>query len=524
MTLAPAATRPVMANGRYYFSPVLGLLPFQADAVARAYFQEGLIGVLDTGLGKSHVSMALAAQLFSDDKIDLVMHVAQRNKIDKSEFPAEWAAFTSLSTLTYHGPGRVKRLAKKGIPDVVITTYETGRDDLVVFSGRSGRARQDGALMHALDLRGKRVLWIFDEIGKLGNRSSKLYRSFEYVINTQRHGPHPPRVLGLSATPMSTDYEQPFNIGRIVWPQRMPTVEHFEDNYTYGRDDHGKLLYKKGAVAWFAAQFEPLIYRKRRTDADVVDQMPALLEKVLPVDLHPAHQSLYVAVGRLYGPDPTPRQADHLLMAQRLVAGHPRAVLRSGSELSRAIVDALGAEHLRAIPSAKTVRLIEVLKTIREQGDRAIVFSFFAETVIPELAIDLRAAGLSVATYTGGQSAGDNEAAKAAFRGGELDVLLSSDAGSTGLNMPEAGYIIEYEAASTYTNRTQRFGRGLRITSDKSHVYGLTLVARRTCEVGLLGAMLSRNSLQDELVGDRGAAGHVGADHRRSEFRTTLRT
>jgi superfamily II DNA or RNA helicase len=524
MTIAPELpVRPVMPNGKLFHSP-LGLFPFQAECVAQAYFQEGLIGVLDTGLGKTIVSMALAAQLIQDGEVDLVMHIAQRNKIDKSEFPADWAAFTSLDTFVYHGPNRKRQLAKRlEMPDVFVTTYETGREDLVLFSGKTGRARADGPLMDALELLDKRVLWIFDEIGKLGNRRSKLYRAFEHVLNVQRSGPHRPRVLGLSATPMSTDYEQPFNIGRITWPDRMPLVSTFEDEYTYGRDDHGRLMYKKGAVTWFAAQFEPLIYRKRRTDPDVVTQMPALMEKIVPVDLGPAQTALYHAVGEIYGPDPTPWQQDMMLMLQRLVAGHPRALLRSGSDQAKAIVDSVGEEYLRDIPSAKSLRLIELLQTLKSQGDRALVFSFFAETVIPELAIDLAEAGLQVGTYTGGQSSAENEAAKAAFKDGTLDVLLSSDAGSTGLNMPEAGYIVEYEGASTFTNRTQRFGRGLRINSAKSHVYGLTMVARRTVEVGLLEAMLKRNSLQDTLVGDKGVDGHLGAAQRRSDFWTTLR-
>lgn len=518
---AGATPRPVMSNGKLYFSP-LGLFGFQADAVAKAFYAEGIIGVWDTGLGKSHLSMALAAKLIEADQVDLVMHVAQRNKIDKSEFPADWATFTSLSTLVYHGPTRKKRLVKQGLPDVLITTYETGRDDLVVFTGRSGRARQDGSLMQELGLRDKRVLWIFDECAKLGNRSSKLYRAYEHVLTAQRRGPHRPKVLGLSATPMSTDYEQPFNIGRLTWPERMPSVETFETDFTYGRDERGRLLYKRGAREWFAAQFEPLIYRKRRTDPDVVEQMPALMEKVIGIDLSPDHQALYKAVGSLYGPDPPLRQQQLVLMAQRLVAGHPRALLRSGSELSRAVVSVMGEDYLRSIASAKAARLVELVRTLREAGDRALVYTFFAETVLPELALDLADAGLRVASYTGGQSSMVNEAAKAAFKAGELDVLLSSDAGSTGLNLPEAGYICEYDAAPTYAGRTQRFGRALRIDSTKSHVYGLTLVARRTIEVGLLASMLKRNDLQDQLHGDRGAAGHLEAQDRKSEFFSEL--
>ena len=233
MTTAPElAVRPLMSNGKLFHSP-LGLFPFQAECVAQAYFQEGLVGVLDTGLGQTIVSMALAAQLIQDDRKDLVLHIAQRNKIDKSEFPADWAAFTSLDTFVYHGPNRKKQLAKRGVPDVFLTTYETAREDLVRFSGKTGRSREDGPLMDELGLRSKRVLWIFDEIGKLGNRRSKLYRAFEHALVAQRSGPHRPRVLGLSATPMATDFEQPFNIGRIVWPEQICFSQGTEDTLCY---------------------------------------------------------------------------------------------------------------------------------------------------------------------------------------------------------------------------------------------------------------------------------------------------
>jgi superfamily II DNA or RNA helicase len=469
------------------------------------------------------VSMALAAELFESGEIDLVMHVARRNKVDRSEFPADWAQFTTLRTLTYHGPTRAKRLAKEGVPDVLITTYETGRAELMTRikrTGRSGRGgRGDGPLMEALGLRDKRVLWIFDECTKLANRRSELYQSYEYVLKALRQGPHRQRVLALSATPMRTDYEQPFNIGRIVWPEKMPTVTSFEGDYTYGRDDRGRLLYKKGAREWFAEQFQPLVYRKRRTDPDVRDQMPQLVERLLPVDLLPAHAALYRAVGDLYGrpaDELSLIETDKLNIALRLTAGHPAAHLRSGSELSKAVVAAVGEEGLRAIPSSKSLRLIEELETlVNGQGDQVLVFTFYAETVLPELVADLRAAGFAVATYTGGQSTQENEAAKESFKSGQARVLVSSDAGSEGLNLPEAHYIIEFDCARTYDTRTQRFGRGTRITSGAESVYALTMVARKSIEVGTLHTVLSRNQWQDTLLGDTGAEGHMDAADRR---------
>jgi hypothetical protein len=52
---------------------------------------------------------------------------------------------------------------------------------------------------------------------------------------------------------------------------------------------------------------------------------------------------------------------------------------------------------------------------------------------------------------------------------------------------------------------------------------GLTLVARRTAEVGLLQSMLKPNDLQHELHGDVGTDGHLDPDTRRRLFSGKLR-
>jgi len=114
-----------MPNGRLFYSPI-GLYEFQAEAVAHAYLRRNIIGVIDRGLGKTVIMMALAAQLFEDDQIDIVINVAQANKLEKDEFPKDWADFTSLRTHRYLGTGRTQRLAK-ALEAVVGITRHTGR-------------------------------------------------------------------------------------------------------------------------------------------------------------------------------------------------------------------------------------------------------------------------------------------------------------------------------------------------------------------------------------------------------------
>jgi hypothetical protein len=443
-----------MDNGRLFYSS-LGLFEFQAQAVADAYLSYDRIMVIDRGVGKTVITMALACQLFEDGEIDLVVHVGQGNKLTPEEFLADWHRFTSLRVCHYMGSGRGRRLQKmlnSGGVDVLLTTYETGKLDLVTWvqtgKRRSKGSRTDGPLIAQLGMRDKRILWVFDEVVKFANRGSDLYQAYEYLIgpvgrgNGQlRAGKHRQRVIGMSANPMSSDmYEQSFNVARMIMPDRMPTIGQFEQRYTHGKDQERRnYLFRKEVRTEFVPLFESCLYRKRNTDADVRAQMPELIETKVDVALHPAHRQLYDAVYGIYGKpeeELTEHEKGQRSIVLRLLLGHPRALTRSHSQLTAAVVEAVGADRLAEIPSSKTLALIEQLKSL---SSPAVVFTFYAETVLPEVLADLREAGFRVGAYTGSDAA--SIADKQRFKAGQVDVLLSSDAGAKGLNLPEARYV-----------------------------------------------------------------------------------
>ena len=505
-----------MGNGHLYHSPT-GIRSYQAEAAALVCITGELICTFDTGIGKSHVAMAAAAELYETGLIDLVVMVGQRGKIaDKDEHPAEWATFTSLSTLIYHGPTRAKRLLKEGVPEVLLTTYETGASELMKRATpepgkRSKGKKVDGPLFEQLGLRHKRVLWIFDEVSILSNRSAERYRAWEYVIDQVRKTGNQHYFLGLTGNSMKTSYEDSFNQARLI-TTKMPLVTHLERDYTRGKDLYDRLVFHSTGRAMFAKLFQSVSYRKRLSDPDVAAEMPTLLTRVHRIDMHPEHKRFYEAVAKMYDPQRNrygelPIELEQSLnTALRLSLGAPAAHLRSTSPLSRAIVESIGEKRLREIPNSKLIDLIENrLRPIVEEEHQILIFTHYAETILPELAQGLTDAGFTVATYTGGQSVGENENAKRSFRLGEVDILLSSDAGSKGLNLPEAHYIFEYEPAITIEDQVQRFGRGTRLTSDADFVYGITTVLRGTLDESSYSTALSRGKHKDQLLGDSNA-------------------
>jgi SNF2 family DNA or RNA helicase len=518
LALGPLEPTRELPNGELYYSPQ-GLYDFQVDGIAECIVRtagpDGVIAVWDTGIGKTHLSMGTAAYLFADGEIDFVMVIAEKNKI--YEWREDFEYFTALRPHVYHGAGRERRLEKAlatGRPHVFVTTYETGRNELLAYESTGSRGkgnRADGPLVAALGLHDKRILWLFDEPTKIRKRSSENHRAYDYLLRTLRRGPHHQRVLGLTATPLEVDIEDAFNVGRIVAPERMPTVSRFDELFVAARDQLGRPRFKPGRQQVFAALFQQIIIRKRKTDADAIEQFPKQVEESDRVTLTTEHARLYEAVEAMCEPpedgtdERTAAQAEaqerQLYTLLRMIAGHPASVLHSTSAMATAVVEAVGTDRLRQIKSSKTEQLLAKLQLlVRGQGAQVVIFTFFANTVLPELHQALTDAGYLVSVYRGGGK--NNEAAKKDFKEGRTQILLSSDAGSRGINLENAQYVIEYESAVTHAGRLQRINRTHRISSNLPSVTCITMILENTIEEGLINLMLARNRAQDTLLGD----------------------
>lgn len=524
---APTGAARELPNGEPFYSP-LGLFDFQIQGVSEIYTYTaradgGLIAVWDTGIGKTVLAIAASAYLFDDGLIDQVVIVCERNK--RRDWVREFEAFSSLDVLLYHGTGRQQRLAKHGSPQVLVTTYETGRLDLMAYQATGKRSRgraTDGDLMISLGLRGKRVLWVFDEATKLRGRRSELHHAFNYVLTQLRKGPHHQRVLALTGTPIESGFEDAYNLGRIVCPSRMPTVAEFERIFTLGEDKYHNPIFDPNKKAPFARMFRGCIIRKRKTDPDVVAQFPKKIEESASIEMGSEEREFAAGVWELCTEARVDETARWAIM--RATAGHPAAHLHLSSKISKRIREIFTPEDLRSIGSAKTAELIERLRPlVKGQGAQVVIFSFFT-SVIAEVARELREAGFSVGEYHGANTGA--EADKQAFLDGETEILFCSDMGARGLNLQVSPYVIEYESALTFANREQRLNRVHRIVSEHPSVTCLTLVLHDTVEQNIFARTIDRNADQDMLLGDDvdGAEGWVSAEERRAMLHAYRRT
>lgn len=467
--------------------------------IARSFLMRQSMIVADMGTGKTHIGMGLSAFSLTEKQADTVLIICEKNKL--LDWHGELAEHTSLGPVAvYHGPRRAQALLEPF--QVLITTYETARQDLASFASSRARKGTDGPLL--LALLGRRAVIIFDEISaKLGNRSSRTYKAHAHMLTRLRARDPALIVAGMTGTPIERDWENAYNAMRLLMPGLMPMVKDFEARYTYGRDDYGRLRFRKERMPEFAALCAPRMLRKRKTDPDVRDQFPVMTEEFITCEMHPDQARVYkIAEDLAWDDDGEQHDVPGLRTVLRQIAGHPAAVLRSEGKLARIMQESF-ARPLLASSSCKAELLLEYARRLMDEDAKGVVFTFFGQSVLPVLAEELRRDGIPLFLTHGGMSAAEQQDQRTAFRtcaGGAI--LATSDAGARGVNLPEATCVMEYEAGLTHALRTQRFARAHRIGHGGAPLTCITFVTEKTIEVPLLKNALNRNEQQDTLLGD----------------------
>lgn len=533
---APSRPRPLY-HSRW------GLLPFQQDGVMHAALGPTL-AVWDTGTGKTHLGLATAALLFEEDLIDIALVICEQNKTE--EWVADFEANTDLRVVPYGGakqdashrrkiadavrtgePTQIKRGWTIERPQVLISTYETFRNDMAQITKTRNKA---GRVMKTLTphffteaMAGKRVLAVYDEMTKVGNRGNSTHQAHALFIQQVRKSGGEVRLVGLTATPIERDPENHYNLGRLLCPAAVGTVASFEKDHVRYRDGFGRGTFKNLTpddihrepwVTPLSVKMGSVLHRKRWTDDDVRTQFPEVdVERFVHVRLGKRHQEFYETVRDVFRQTAKDEEAERgLFTLLRMIAGLPISLVHSTSKYARTIVEEVGADGLEALGAAKLDLLVERLTPIvHGEGAQAVAFTFFGPSMIPYMAERLEQEKITVAQNHRGMAEKVRARHLAEFKAGERRVLLSSDAGARGINLPQARYAFEYESALTHSLRTQRLNRVKRIDSRDygvDRVVFQTLIALDTLEEGIMDGVMGRNEWADRLLGDEDAGEH----------------
>jgi SNF2-related domain/SNF2 Helicase protein/Helicase conserved C-terminal domain len=307
-----------------------------------------------------------------------------------------------------HGAGGLAGIAAAA--DLVITTYPLVARDQQALAG---------------------IEWwrvVLDEAQNIKNSEAKQSRAVRSL--------RPARRVALTGTPVENRLSELWSIMDFCNPGLLGGPTEFRRRFAvpierYGDDESADLLRRLTG---------PFVLRRLKTDRSIIADLPEKVEMKILCNITREQATLYQAVlddmmARIQSSKGIERRGLVLatMMKLKQVLNHPAHLLGDGSPL--------------AGRSGKLARLEEMLEEALEEGDRALLFTQFAEMgemLRPYLEERF---GREVLYLHGGtpKRARDEMVARFQAPGGPPLFILSLRAGGTGLNLTAANQVIHFD-------------------------------------------------------------------------------
>ncbi len=378
-----------------------------------------------------------------------------------------------LRVMVHHGTGRAEGedfVERSLESDLVISTYGLARRDIEDLS----------------KLRWSSI--ILDEAQSIKNPVTKQARAIRHLEGDHR--------LALTGTPVENRLSELWSIMSFLNPGYLGSLERFRRTFAVPierfQDDE--------ASARLRRLVRPFILRRLKTDPKVIQDLPEKVEYKVYCNLTREQATLYEAVVRdamdelraeEAGPRNLRRRGIVLAMLTRLkqVCDHPALFLADGSETSTR--------------SGKLNRLTEMLEEVLAVGDRALVFTQFAQMGHLLQRHLQEAFGQEVLFLHGGVSQKQRDRLLLRFQEDERApsiFVLSLKAGGIGLNLMRANHVFHYDRWWNPAVENQATDRAYRIGQSRDvqvHKY----ISIGTLEERIDMLIESKRALAENVVG-----------------------
>ncbi len=372
-----------------------------------------------------------------------------------------------LRVHVHHGPGRVAEdlAAVASSADVVLTTYAlVHRDRDVLAAIEWGRV-------------------VLDEAQAIKNSASRQTQAVRSLRARSR--------VALTGTPVENRLTELWSIMEFLNPGLLGSATTFRHRFAIPIERYRDA----DAAAVLRRATAPFILRRLKSDRSIIRDLPDKIETQVDCRLTREQASLYQAVvdemlERIESSEGIERRGLVLTTMLRLkqVCNHPAHLLGDGS----------------AMPgrSGKFARLDELLEEVLAEGDRALLFTQFAEFG-EMLRSYLRDRFRRDVLYLhGGTGRSERDSMVARFESAEGPSLfvLSLKAGGTGLNLTAANHVFHVDRWWNPAVEDQATDRAYRI-GQRQTVQVHKFVCTGTLEERIASVIASKRELARMVVG-----------------------
>ncbi|MHC1783147.1 MAG: DEAD/DEAH box helicase [Anaerolineaceae bacterium] len=437
----------------------------------------GAILADDMGLGKTLQALALLVHE-KDERGSLpgpVLLVCPTSVVTNWEHEARRFAPT-LKTMVHQGASRRKNgefLSASQDVDMVLSSYAV--------------VRQDAEFIQKVNWWGV----ILDEAQNIKNPATKLAQAVRKLNSDFR--------FALTGTPVENRLTELWSIMQFLNPGFLGKQETFRRDIALPIERFGD----QEAIKKLRGLVSPFILRRVKTDPTVIQDLPEKIEMKEYCTLTEEQATLYQAVvqdvmGKVQDADGIARKGMvlSLLMQLKQICNHPAQYLKQINEnaIDPSLLDSR---------SGKLNRLVEMLEEIVEVGDRALIFTQFAEMGKLLSAHLPQSLGKNVQFLYGATPAKAREQMVNRFQEDEHAppiFILSLKAGGTGLNLTRANHVFHFDRWWNPAVEDQATDRAFRIGQHRN-VQVHKFVTQGTLEERIDEMIESKKGLAESIIG-----------------------
>jgi non-specific serine/threonine protein kinase len=296
--------------------------------------------------------------------------------------------------------------------------------------------------------------------------------------------------VAVTGTPVENRLADLWSIMEFANPGLLGPASEFKRAYAEPIQRHGD----EQAAERLKRLTGPFVLRRVKTDKTIISDLPEKLEMEVVCNLTAEQATLYQAIvneamDAIENSDGIERKGLVLATMTKLkqVCNHPAQLLRDGSRLEGR--------------SGKLARLEEIVEEILAAGEKALLFTQYAEFGGSLQAYLTARFGREVLYLHGGVSKPDRDAMVARFQaGGPSLFVLSLKAGGTGLTLTAANHVIHVDRWWNPAVEDQATDRAFRI-GQKRAVQVRKFVCAGTVEEKISAMIAEKRDLAARIVG-----------------------
>ena len=497
------------------------LKPYQVEAVEKMVEQKTVLVAYEMGLGKTPMTIA-AVETLSPNRT-LVFCLASL----KYQWKKEIEKFSDSTALVIDGSKaqREKQYAQIADFDYVIMNYEQVVNDWDIIKGLDFDAMVCDEATAIKGFKAKRAK-------KVKELSKKISIRF-----------------ALTGTPIENGKpEEIYSIMQFVEPKVLGRFDIFDKtfivrNHFGGVQRYTNLPTLHNTVMKYAV-------RKSQQDEDVKPYLPdAVYREPIVIKLDGAGQKLYNHIatdllvllneasetfgsnfslaahyGQAYNPNDPANELRGEVMSRisalRMLCSSPEVLKLSALNFS--MQNGKGSAYIHSLGDllhgvSKTPKLDAAVKYLEEHLDiddtyKAVVFTSYLDSV-GELVDRLNAKGYGAVAYTGEMNAVKKEDAKVKFQTrSHIRVLVSSDAGGYGVDLPQANLLLNYDQPWSSGLAVQRNGRINRTSSTWSTITIQDILVKDSIEQRQWDMLKQKSNIAGAILDGTGINDKGGVD------------